>query len=199
MNYPYTIIFIGPHGSGKGTQITKLSTVMRATHPRERVVAIQTGRLFRALAQQESYTARHVNETLNTGIWQPDFLTTALWGEVMMRDVDPICHLLIDGFPRTRAQAEVLQGAFDFYKRKNITVVALNVSDEVVRVRMKSRARLDDTKEVIEKRLHLYNQETPVVLNFYRARPHTTMLDIDAADTIEAIHQAIVHGLGLYS
>lgn len=199
---PYTIIFIGPHGSGKGTQIERLDVVMRTAHPSERVVTIQTGRLFRALAkenetEQETYTERHLNETLNTGIWQPDFLTTALWGNVMIAEADPLCHMLIDGFPRTRAQAEVLEGALDFYTRKDITVINLNVSDEVVRARMKSRARPDDTDAVIEKRLHLYNQETPAVIDFYRARPNTRMLDIDATASIEAVHEAIVRGLGI--
>ncbi len=202
--HPHTIIFIGPHGSGKGTQIEKLDAVMRAAYPRERVVTIQTGRLFRALAkenetEQESYTGTHLRDTLNTGIWQPDFLTTALWGNVMIAEVDPLCHLLMDGFPRTRAQAEVLAGAFDFYKRQDIIVVNLNVSDEVARVRMKSRARLDDTEVVIEKRLRLYNQETPPVIEFYRARSQTTVLDIDATQTIEGIHESILQGLGLHS
>ena len=197
---PHTIIFIGPHGSGKGTQLEKLNAAARAAHPSERVLTIQTGRLFRALAQKEGgYTVRHLNETLNSGIWQPDFLTTTLWGNLLISEADPLCHLLIDGFPRTRAQAEVLEGAFDFYGRKDVTVINLAVPDEVVRVRMKRRARADDTDAVIEKRLRLYNTETPGVLDFYRSRPHTRMLDIDGTGTISAIHETIARSIGFGS
>jgi len=197
---PHTIIFIGPHGSGKGTQLEKLNAAVRAAHPSERVLTIQTGRLFRALAQKEGgYTVRHLNETLNSGIWQPDFLTTTLWGNLLISEADPLCHLLIDGFPRTRAQAEVLEGAFDFYGRKDVTVINLSVPDEVVRVRMKRRARADDTDAVVEKRLRLYNTETPAVLDFYRSRPHTRMLDIDGTGTISAIHETIARSIGFGS
>ena len=197
---PHTIIFIGPHGSGKGTQLEKLNAAARAAHPSERVLTIQTGRLFRALAQKEGgYTVRHLNETLNSGIWQPDFLTTTLWGNLLMAEADPLCHLLIDGFPRTRAQAEVLEGAFDFYGRKDVAVINLAVPDEVVRARMKRRARADDTDAVIEKRLRLYNTETPGVLDFYRSRPHTRMLDIDGTGTISAIHETIARSMGFRS
>lgn len=196
--HPHTIIFIGSHGSGKGTQLEKLDATLRAQDVSRRVVAVQTGRLFRSLAQkEETYTGKHLNETLNTGIWQPDFLTTTLLGNLLIAEVDPLCHMLIDGFPRTLAQAKVLEGALDFYMRKNVMIVSLNASDEVVRARMKDRARPDDTDEVIEKRLRLYNQETPQVLDFYRARADTTVLDIDGAGTIEAIHETIAKHLGL--
>ena len=81
---PYTIIFIGPQGSGKGTQIEKLDTVLRTHDPSRKVIDIQTGRRFRALAAKgEGYTERHIQETLNTGILQPLFLSVVLWGDAM--------------------------------------------------------------------------------------------------------------------
>lgn len=200
--HAYTIIFIGPQGSGKGTQLEKLDATLRAQDTSRPIVAVQTGRLFRALAQkQETYTGRHVGETLDTGILQPDFLTAVLWGEVMIKEVDPKyhprCYVLIDGFPRTVAQAEILESAFRFYQRDEVTVINFNAPDDVVRARMKSRARSDDTDTAIAERLRLYTQETLPVLDFYRARLHTNILDIDATDTIEHIHEAIVRGLEL--
>ncbi len=195
---PYTIIFIGPQGSGKGTQIEKLDAVVRNTDPAGRVVTIQTGRLFRGLAHKQiSYTERHISETIDTGILQPHFLTVVLWGEVMADQLDPHSHLLIDGFPRTLSQAEMLEDAFQFYGRDKVTVINLTAPDEIVRARMQGRARPDDTPVAIAERLRLYHEETVPVLDFYRARASTTIVDIDATDTIEGIHKAILAGVGL--
>lgn len=195
---PYTVIFIGPQGSGKGTQIERLDAAMRASYPAARVVTLQTGRLFRALAhKQVNYTERRVGETLDTGALQPDFLTVVLWGEVMRDQVDPQSHLLIDGVPRTLAQARVLDEALQFYKRDNVTVINLTAPDEVAKARMQGRARPDDTPAAIDERLRLYHGETVPVLDFYRVRANTTVLDIDATDTIEEIHEAILNNLGL--
>lgn len=195
--HPQTIIFVGPQGSGKGTQIEKLDAVVRAAHPADRVVTIQTGRLFRGLAhKQVSYTERHVSETIDTGALQPHFLTVVLWGEVMVSQLDPLCHLLIDGFPRTLEQAKMLEGAFQFYSRDTVTVINLTTTDEIAKKRMEGRARPDDTPVAIAERLRLYHEETVPVLDFYRARAHTTVVDVDASRTIEEIHHAILDGVG---
>lgn len=195
---PYTIIFIGPQGSGKGTQIERLDAAVRAADPTQRVVTLQTGRLFRGLAQKQvSYTERYVSGTIDTGILQPNFLTVVLWGEVMMSQLDPLSHLLIDGVPRTLAQAHVLDEALRFYKREKVTLINLTAPDEVAKARMQGRARPDDTPAAIAERLATYHKETIPVLDFYRLRPDTTVLDIDATASIEAIHDEIVSGIGL--
>ncbi len=197
---PYTIIFIGPQGSGKGTQITLLDRVLRGRGSGERVVTLQTGRLFRALAERGvSYTERRVAETLNRGVLQPHFLTAMLWAESLARALDPESHLLIDGVPRTLPQTEFLDEAFRFYGRKEVTIVNFVVPKEVARARMQSRGRGDDTPKAIEERLRLYERESVLVLDFYRDRPDTKVLDIDATGTIEDIHTEILHRLGLRS
>lgn len=195
---PHTIIFIGPQGSGKGTQIAKLDAVLRSADPTRRVVDIQTGRRFRALAQkQENFTEKHVFETLDSGQLQPLFLSVVLWGDAMLHHVDTDCHLLIDGFPRTVHEAHVVESALEFYKRTPLTVINLETPEAIVRERMKGRARADDTPESIEERLRWYREETIPVINFYRARTDTTIIDIDGTDTIEGVHTAICSGLGI--
>jgi adenylate kinase len=187
-----TIVFIGPQGSGKGTQITRLMNVLKERNPERRVVDIQTGRRFRALAaKQEGYTEEHVNETLNTGILQPLFLSVVLWGDAFREKVDSDCHLLIDGFPRTVHEADVLESAFAFYKRSPITVIHLDTPESVVRERMVGRAREDDTPESIEARLTWYREETLPVVAYYHTRPDTRVFDIDGTKSIEEVHQAI--------
>jgi len=195
---PYTIIFVGPQGSGKGTQIEQLSKLLRTAHPEVRVVDIQTGRRFRSLAaKQEGYTEQEMHKTLDTGILQPLFLSVVLWGDAFHQHVDPQCHLLIDGFPRTVDEARVLESALQFYKRHNLIIINLETPEEVVRTRMEERSRPDDTPESIEARLCWYREETLPVLAYYRERAHTTVIDCDGTKSIEEVHQEIVQKLGV--
>jgi adenylate kinase len=195
---PFTIIFIGPQGSGKGTQIELLTKVLRDTDPSRRVVDIQTGRRFRALAAKgEGFTERKVNETLDSGILQPLFLSVVLWGDAFHHHVDPDCHVLIDGFPRTVNEAKVLESALPFYKREHLIVINLHAEEEVVRVRMEKRARPDDTPTSIEARLTWYRDETLPVLAYYRERVHTTVVDCDGEKSIHEVHREILTAIGL--
>lgn len=190
---PLTIIFIGPQGSGKGTQIELLSKVLKAKDPEHRVVDIQTGRRFRALAAKgEGFTERKVHETLDSGILQPLFLSVVLWGDAFHHHVDPECHLLIDGFPRTVNEAKVLESAFTLYKREQITIINLETSEDIVRERMLKRARPDDTTDSIEARLRWYREETLPVLAYYRERMHTNVIDCDGIKSIPEVHGSIV-------
>lgn len=195
---PKTIIFIGPQGSGKGTQIEKLDQVLKAKDPTRRVVDIQTGRRFRAMAASgEGYTEKHIQETLNTGILQPLFLSTVLWGDAMRTHLDDECHLLIDGFPRVVNEAKVLESALAFYQRDSVDIINLDTPEDVVRARMQGRARPDDTTESIEERLKWYRGETLPVVEYYRARPDTAVHDIDGTLSIEEVHQQILAALAL--
>jgi adenylate kinase len=195
---PNTVIFIGPQGSGKGTQIEKLTKVLKEKDPIRRVVDIQTGRRFRSLAaKHETFAERKIADTLDMGALQPNFLTYILWGQAMLDQLDPISHLLMDGFPRTLQQAKVLEEAFVFYERTNLQIIDLDTPEEVVRKRMLSRARTDDSEESIEMRLRLYREDTLPVLTYYRRRPDTTVHDLDGTDSIEGVHQQILQALNI--
>lgn len=194
----HTIIFIGPQGSGKGTQIALLSKVLQEKFPTERVVDIQTGRRFRALAAKgEGFTEEHIQKTLDTGKLQPLFLSVVLWGDAFHHHVDQSCHLLIDGFPRTVNEARVLESAFEFYKREKITIINLETAEDIVRARMVERARADDTPASIEARLNWYREETLPVLAYYREREHTTMIECDGTGSISEVHEQILKALQL--
>ncbi|MAZ29945.1 hypothetical protein CL655_01545 [bacterium] len=193
-----TVIFIGPQGSGKGTQIAKLKEVLEADDARRRVVDIQTGRRFRALAaKQETFAEEKVAHTLDTGMLQPDFLVAVLWGQAMVDQLDEKSHLLIDGFPRTVGQIPHLEDAFTFFERGRVDIINLETPEEVVRERMESRARGDDTKESIEERLRWYREDTMPVLEYYRAQNSVTVHDLDGTDNIDGVHQQILAALGL--
>lgn len=193
-----TVIFVGPQGSGKGTQIDKLDKVLLEKDPVRRVVDIQTGRRFRALAaRHETYAEKKVARTLDTGMLQPDFLTYILWGEAMLDQLDAKSHLLVDGFPRTVKQADVLDDALDFFERNELHIINLDTPEEVVRARMQGRARADDTEGSIEERLRWYKEDTLPVLDYYRVRPETKVHDLDGTDTVEGVHAQILKALNL--
>jgi adenylate kinase len=192
-----TVIFIGPQGSGKGTQIERLKNVLES-RDRRRVVDVQTGRRFRSLAaKQETFAEDKIAATLDTGVLQPDFLVAVLWGQAMVDQLDPKSHLLIDGFPRNLAQVPDLEDAFHFFERGSLDIINLSTPEEVVRERMKARARKDDTTESIEERLRWYREDTVPVLDYYRARAETKVHDIDGTLGIDEVHEAIVNSLGL--
>ncbi|MCA9361031.1 nucleoside monophosphate kinase [Candidatus Kaiserbacteria bacterium] len=195
---PKTIIFIGPQGSGKGTQIEKLKNILETKDSGRRVVDIQTGRRFRALAaKQETFAESKVATTLDSGSLQPDFLVAVLWGQAMIDQLDDKSHLLIDGFPRTVAQVADLEDAFKFFERTAVEVINLETPEAVVRQRMYSRARNDDTDASIEERLRWYREDTLPLVEYYRKRPDTTVHDIDGTDTIDGVHSQILSALKL--
>ena len=192
-----TVIFIGPQGSGKGTQIELLKALLES-RDRRRVVDIQTGRRFRALAAtQETFAEDKVAATLNSGQLQPDFMTTILWGRAMLDQLDDKSHLLIDGFPRTVGQIPDLDDAFAFFERGTVDVVNIATPEEIVRARMESRARADDTADSIEARLRWYREDTLPVIEYYRHRPNTRVHDLDGTASIEGVHAQIVAALNL--
>lgn len=192
-----TIIFVGPQGSGKGTQIEKLKAVLEATDTRK-VIDIQTGRCFRDLAAREhTFTEKKLSKTLSLGTLQPDFLVAVLWGQAMAEQLDEKTHLLIDGFPRTVGQIPDLEDAFTFFERGSVVVINLETAEEIVRGRMIVRARTDDTKDSIEERLRWYREDTLPVLEFYKTRPNTEVINIDGTKSIEEVHADIVTALKL--
>ncbi len=193
-----TVIFIGPQGSGKGTQIDKVRSIISQLDNERKLLEIQTGRLFRAMtARADTFAKSKVTNTLSQGILQPDFLTFVLWGQEMLNELDPSSHLLIDGFPRTVSQAQVLDGAFTFFERPLIQVINLDTPEEIVRERMLGRARADDTPESIENRLRWYREDTLPVLEYYRQKDNVLVHDIDGSSSIESVHEQILTALKL--
>ncbi len=195
---PSTIIFIGPQGSGKGTQIEKIKTVISALDPERKLVDVQTGRLFRELiADQDTYAEKKIKESLSAGVLQPDFLTYVLWGQEMIKHLNPDSHLIIDGFPRTVSQAEVLVGALTFFERPLIHVINIDTPETIVRERMLSRARTDDTQDAIENRLRWYREDTLPVLDYYRNQSNVLVHDVDGNNAIDVVHEEILSALKL--
>lgn len=204
---PY-LIFLGPPGSGKGTQAEKL-------HQNFRLVQISTGNLFREHISNGTELGVKVKDILAKGELVPDDLTIGMVVDRLAKP-DTIMGVVFDGFPRTLDQALALQYRLD-EKRKCITaVIQFKISDEQIIERLSSRRmcpkdntiynlksnapkhdeqcdlcgtllvmRNDDKPEVVGHRLQVYRQQTEPLIEFYREQD--MLVEIDASRGIEEI------------
>ena len=155
-----TIVLLGPPGSGKGTQAERLGD--------DGWLTLSTGDLLREARSQDTELGDKASEYMDRGDLVPDDLIVALIGdELDGRDDESI---ILDGFPRTVAQADALAEALQPHGRELSSVVLIDVPDEVVAERISGRGRADDAPETVRERLHVYHDETEPLISYYEQR-----------------------------
>lgn len=156
------IVIVGPPGAGKGTQAAVLSDELGLVH-------ISTGDLFRAHVDGGTELGRKVKGYLDSGALVPDEVTNAMVGQ---RLTDDVCRtgFLLDGFPRTVAQAQALDDLLRDRDCDIDAVLELDAPEDEVVERLLARGRDDDTEGVIRHRQQLYRKETAPLLDFYADR-----------------------------
>jgi adenylate kinase len=194
---PLTIIFIGPQGSGKGTQIELLRERLLAQPTVLPITHIQTGVPFRELAATGGYTATVVKELVENGKLVPNVLTNAMVVNEFIRQHQQGAHVLFDGYPRDIDQAKTCEDIFTLYHRSNVHVIYLDTPEDVVTARMLERGRNDDTEAVIAERLRQYKAVTEPLITYYEQRPNTTVHRINGAATVAEVQAAIATALTL--
>jgi adenylate kinase len=181
------LILLGPPGAGKGTQA-------------ERIVAgfgipqLSTGDMLREAVELGTKTGVHAKEIMERGDLVPDDLVVSVVAD-RLDHPDAANGFILDGFPRTLAQAEALDK--ELYQRglRLDAVLELRVGESVLIDRVKTRAqqtaargevvRSDDTPEVCERRLDIYRAQTAPVIDHYRSQGLLT--SIDGLQPIEAV------------
>lgn len=153
------LVLLGPPGSGKGTQAALLAE-------RLGVPAISTGRMLRRAVAGGSELGKRVESILNAGALVDDATMAEVVRERLSRD-DAAGGYLLDGYPRTLAQAGTLGRILDESGTRLDAVVLIDVpEDELVR-RTLERQRDDDTEEVVRRRLDVYEEKTAPLIEYY--------------------------------
>lgn len=150
-------VIFGRQGAGKGTQSVRLAEAYGAAH-------ISTGDMLRAAVEEGTEFGRKADEYMSAGNLVPDDVMIGIVRERLSKPDAAEGGCILDGFPRTSAQAEaLLEVAPDGIN----VVLNLDVPLDVVKGRMLSRGRKDDTPEAIARRLDLYERETTPVLEWF--------------------------------
>jgi adenylate kinase len=185
------ILLLGPQGSGKGTQAKKIAATYAIPH-------ISSGELYREAIARGTDLGRQVEPILAAGELVPDEITIPLIRDRLSRG-DTVPGFVLDGYPRTLAQAEALDAMLDELGRSLDIVFAFQVPErEQLVERLLRRAaeenRPDDTLEVIERRLATYERETEPLIEHYRAT-RGNVVGLHAHRTIEDVFSEIEDAL----
>jgi adenylate kinase len=185
------LILLGPPGSGKGTQAQRL------VH-RYGIVQLSTGEMLRAAVAAETPVGLKAKDIMASGGLVPDDIVVGIISDRLDQS-DAAKGFILDGFPRTVPQAEALD---ELLKKKHMrleAVIELRVNESALLQRVETRVaemrargedvRVDDTPEVLTKRLASYRSQTEPLIHYYSER--RKLLTVDGMMTIEHVTREI--------
>ncbi|MEW5796812.1 MAG: adenylate kinase [Candidatus Zixiibacteriota bacterium] len=180
------LVFLGPPGSGKGTQAVRLAQEKGLVH-------LSTGDVLRAAVKAGTTLGMKAGGYMSRGELVPDDLIISLIEEKVASG-ELSRGFILDGFPRTVPQAKSLDSMFAKNRIKLDKAILLDVGDAEILKRLKGRAekegRADDTEEVILNRLEVYRRQTQPIEELYRQQ--SILVQIKGEDTPDRIFAAIV-------
>ncbi|MDJ0843169.1 MAG: adenylate kinase [Crocosphaera sp.] len=163
------LIFLGPPGSGKGTQAQELSQELHIPH-------ISTGEMLREAIAKQTPLGQQAQAYVDKGELVPDELLLGLIEE-RLNEEDAQKGWILDGFPRNVAQAEFLDKLLHKLAKFSEQAINLEVPDDVIIDRLLARGRKDDNEQTIRRRLEVYREKTQPVLDYYRQQDRLSSVD----------------------
>lgn len=183
------LVILGRQGSGKGTQCLRLSELYRTIH-------ISTGDMLRAAVETQTELGKKAKIIMDAGDLVPDEIINGIVAErIEMNDVLE-SGFILDGYPRTSAQAEALEGELLSSGLSLDLAINLEVPVDEVTQRMLDRSRADDTEEAIQRRLEIYENETAPLLEWFEERNNLIVVDgLGTEDVVFSRLQNVIDGL----
>jgi adenylate kinase len=190
----HTVIFIGRSGCGKGTQARLFKDrIYKHDLDKRHILYVETGERFREFIRGKSYTAILSEKIYEADGRQPDSLACLMWGEMLRDELDENMHVVFDGAPRSQPEAQVLKTALDFYQRKNVTVIYIDVSRKWSEDRLLARGRLDDKSlSKINKRLDWFDKDVVPALEYFKNNKSFKYIEVKGEQSIEKVFADIV-------
>lgn len=185
------IALFGPPGAGKGTQAKKISEKYNLAH-------LSTGDMIRREIAEGTELGQMAADIINNGRLLSDELVVDMIA-ASIASAKGVDGFLFDGFPRTVAQAEILDQMLEKTGNPLKGLICINVPFEELKRRMLERAkvegRADDNETVIEKRFNEYHDKTIHVANHYRAKG--VLIDIEGDKTMDEVFSSITHAIDM--
>src|SRR6202030_4047515 len=185
------LILLGPPGSGKGTQAQRLVD-------RYGIIQLSTGEMLRAAVAAQTPIGLKAKDIMASGGLVPDEIVVGIISD-RIDQPDAKKGFILDGFPRTVPQAEALDELLKKKHMKLDAVIELRVNESALLQRVETRAaetrargeevRIDDTPEVLTKRLASYRSLTEPLIHYYSER--RKLLTVDGMMTIEHVTREI--------
>lgn len=197
MTKPYTFIFFGIVGSGKGTQVELLEKYLKEKDSSSEFVFASPGNQYRKLVSGDIYTGQLVKTSMNKGFLQPDFLTIGLVTSELAFNMKENSVIIADGYPRTITQAKAFEESMAYYSRSEVHIIYIELNKEEAVKRMKLRGRNDDTDEAIAKRFDEYINNVIPAMNYFKDKAGYTIHTINGEQSIEAVQKDILVALGI--
>ena len=190
------VVLLGPPGAGKGTQAQIIAGKLG-------VPAISTGDIFRANVSGRTELGLKAKSYMDAGDLVPDEITVAMVSD-RLAEPDAKAGFLLDGFPRTIAQAEQLSGSLADLGQSLDRVLELVVEEEELVRRLSGRRMLvdgqmvqrdDDKPETVRHRLRVYQEQTAPVAGFYEGEG--LLSRIDAIGEVDEVTSRAMKALGV--
>jgi adenylate kinase len=183
------ILLLGAPGAGKGTQAEALIERLGVPH-------ISTGDMLRAAVAAETPIGLQAKALMDAGKLVGDDVVIGIAGERLQAE-DAKKGFILDGFPRTHAQAQALEGLLSGLGTPLECCLALTVDEDAVVQRLLARAeiegRADDNEETIRDRMRVYHEQTSPLLDFYRERG--LLAEVSGMGSIDEVSGRIAEAL----